>query len=229
MEQERPSLVYKRLIKVRMMAYLLQAVPFLRCLILNGSLAEGRARPDSDIDILIIAADGRIYTVRFLVNLLAIITFQKRSKDEAKNHAGKFCFNYFMTTSYLKIPVGRGGAMDQYCAYNYSHSRLITGNREVFKEFLIENQPLFSLVISGIATPPENYRGARNDLIMRMVARFCELWLSGIFGDWLERRLKNWQVERIEHDARTRRYPDLIVYNDRELRFHPPKSEKDVF
>ena len=55
--------------------------------------------------------------------------------------------------------------------------------------------------------------------------RLSEVFLSGRFGDWLERKLKSIQIKKIESDPRTKKYPLLIVYNDRELRFHPPKGQ----
>jgi len=43
-------------------------------------------------------------------------------------------------------------------------------------------------------------------------------------NNWLESILKKYQIKKIESDPRTKKYPALIVYNDKELRFHPPKA-----
>ncbi len=214
--------------KTGRMALVLQMVPFVGCLILNGSLASGAAKESSDIDLLIIAKDGRIFTVRFLVNLIAVLLGQKRSSDESNDHAGKFCFNYFMTTSYLKIPAGRGEKMDRYCAENYSKSVLVWGSKKVFRKFFKQNEKLFLT---------QKAKGKSQNYDLKLKARFPipaspflfpgrlqEAILGGRLGDQVEQVLKRIQIKKIEGDPRTRKYPNLIVYNDQELRFHPPRD-----
>ncbi|MEK9156162.1 MAG: nucleotidyltransferase domain-containing protein [Patescibacteria group bacterium] len=248
--------------RTRRICAILQMVPFLRCLILNGSLAQGKARPDSDIDILVIGRDGRIFTARFFILLLSTLLGVKRSSDDAKSHAGKFCFNYFMTTSYLKIPAGRGTAMDRYCAENYSKSVLVWGDKKTFRRFFEENERLFALAQKSkdkdqnhglkigmneicaniLRTNLKRVRSSRligftsnntsrykphqdfpiYTTMVRLIGIFGEMMLGGRFGDWVERILKKIQIRRIERDPRTARHPNLIVYNDQELLFHPP-------
>ena len=60
--------------------------------------------------------------------------------------------------------------------------------------------------------------------MLRVFARIMESFLKGKTGDRLENKLKNIQTRSIEKDPRTRLYPQLIVYNNREMRFHPPKT-----
>lgn len=207
------------------MAALLQLAPFVRAIILNGSLAEGRAKASSDIDILIIAQTGRLYTARFATLLLASLSWQKRSKDAAKPHKGKFCFNYFLTTGYLKIPVGRSEVMDCYCAKNYSRSILVWGNRKLYDKLIRANKALFDKyncrpqnLIFDKDLPVKNYR------LLNLLQNLKEKCLAGRFGDWLENKLKIAQIRRIEKDDRTSMHPTLIVYSDKEARFHPPKN-----
>lgn len=227
--------------KSRLLAYVLQMVPFVRCVILNGSLSQGLARESSDIDILIIARDGRIFTVRFLVNLLALTTFQKRPKDETKNHAGKFCFNFFLTVSYLKIATYRDEKRNKYCALNYNRSVLVWGDRGVFRRFFQQNKALFLSCHprAGAAMARGSTNRGSNDSQSREKGHFpigstpflplgglIEAVLGGWLGDRLEQLLKRIQIKRIESDPRTKKYPELIVYNDREMRFHSPRSRQ---
>lgn len=226
------KLIWKRLNKTKLMGRFLQTIPFLRAVILNGSLAFGKSKESSDIDLLIIAKSKRIFTVRFFVNFIGIVSGQKRSKDEKKSHAGKFCFNYFLTDNYLKIPTGRGEEMDKYCAENYSKSMLVWGDEKLFNKFFETNQELFDLY--SCHSRPDRESGKLSYYFVdtclhrtdRRKAEFniCEKILSGKFGDWLEQKFKQYQINKIESDPRTQKYPDLIIYNDHELRFHPPKN-----
>jgi predicted nucleotidyltransferase len=207
---------------------ILQCVPFLRAIILNGSLAGGNIKESSDIDLLIIARSGRIYTTRFFVNLLGNLLGEKRSKNEEKSHAGKFCFNYFLTDGYLKIPTGRGEKMDKYCAMNYSRSVLLWGDDKLFDKFLAINSDLFAKFgcFSSLndSKELEYYFPARSITFLLFIRKMQEIVFGGMFGNWIERRLKHLQIKMIESDPRTSKFPSLIVYNDQEARFHPPKN-----
>lgn len=213
------NLVQKRFSKTKKIGRVIARLPFVRSVILNGSLASGGHKKSSDIDILIIAEDGRIFTARFFVNVLAIILGIKRSSNRNKPHAGKFCFNYFLTKSFLRIPTKRGEKIDRYCADNYSKSRYIAGDIELFKKFMLCNDGLFQkygFKYKKFNIKNKNYRLKVKNIPSKRIPVL-------LFGDWFEGVVKKYQIKRIESDSRTKKYPDLIVYNDKELRFHPPR------
>lgn len=233
-------LIEKRLKKTRLMAQILQVVPFIRAIVLNGSLAQGKSNQESDIDLLIIVKSGRLFTARLFTLFLSSLTGQRRSKDENRPHAGKFCFNYFLADNYLKIPLGRGKEMDQYCADNYSKSVLVWGDKVLFQRFFEVNRALFKSATSSHPSPSkgEGEKGTplltkerpgevlpmvKDSQSLTIIRSFKEWIFGGKLGDWFEQRAKNFQIGKIEKDPRTKKYPDLIVYNDREARFHPPK------
>ena len=200
------------------------ALPFTRAIILNGSLATGTSRKSSDIDLLIIAKPGRIFTARFFVNVLGTLTLIKRTSSESSSHANLFCFNYFLTENFLKIPVGRGKAVDDYCADNYSKSVLAAGDRIVFDKFMKENSSLFE---NRKLTDRKKFDVYfKKDNSRSTFKKFAEYLLGGKVGEVVERALKVFQKRLIETDPRTKKYPEFIVYNDQELRFHPPKKRK---
>jgi hypothetical protein len=74
-------------------------------------------------------------------------------------------------------------------------------------------------VVLGIAYHESGVDGFK----VAFVARIWETILRGRFGDLVESKLKSMQVRRIESSPMTKKYPELIVYNDKEMRFHPPK------
>lgn len=225
-------LVNKRLKRAYFFGKLLSWLPYIRCVILNGSLAQGKAKKYSDIDILIITKAKRIFSARFFVNIFAKILGIKRSKDENKSHSGKFCLNYFLTENFLKIPVGRGEKIDKYCAENYSKSVFLAGDCRLFVKFMCRNWKLFKRYNCEIDLPkgPKKYchpdirqpadEGPHSYGILRHRNKMAQNDNS-----WFENWAKKYQIKRIEKDPRTQKYPELIVYNDKELRFHPPKKQ----
>lgn len=222
MNKEIEKIYRRRLNKTKILSFFLVRLPFIRCVILNGSMATGEIKKSSDIDLLIIARKGRIFTARFLAVLLVLLAGQKRLNGRAE-HSGKFCLNYFLTDYSLIIPHNRSGEINKYCALNYSNSVLVAGDVEIFKNFVHQN-------IGWMARYTENYQFSIFDFQKHLTPStyflkpLVEMFLSGWLGDQLEGLFKNIQITKINKDPRTQKYPDLIVVNDRELRFHPPKG-----
>ena len=217
-----------RIKHLKAVATLLQLTPFLRCILLNGSLAEGKIEQTSDIDLLLIAKDGRIFSTRFFASILTWLTGLKRSSDEKKDHSGKFCLNYFLTVSFLTVPTGRGEKVDQYCAHNYSKSLMVWGKRDIFFNFMEINRENWSKYL----TNQKSYLKSKNDRSKIKSKIPIRTWHFGVrmrdfmekmLGDRVEQMLKKIQLRKINRDPRTIKYPDYIVINDKELRFHSPK------
>ena len=207
-----------RLKKTKILSQVLACFPFVRCVILNGSLAQNKSKQSSDIDLLIITKTKRIFSARFFIVLFSSIIGIKRSRDTDHDHSGKYCFNYFLIEDYLQIPTGRGEKIDQYCADNYSHSLFLAGSPEIFNKFFEANTKLFQKY--GYKSQKIEIKSSRgNRCLVSLFQQFIELF----FGNWFEDSVKKYQIKRIKNDPITRLYPDLIVYNDCELRFHPPK------
>lgn len=216
----------KAIKKLKIVSKMLICLPFVRCVILNGSLASGNFKESSDIDLLIVAKSGRIFTARFFTVGLVKILGLKRQRNSSKKYAGKFCLNYFLTEDYLEIPQDRGEQIDKYCAKNYSSSKFMAGDRHLFNKFILANKKLFCRYsywnnCSMAAECKKNKKGIKNYFQI-----LGEQAISGNLGNQLEQILKKIQLKTIKSDYRTRLHPDLIVCNDSELRFHPPKEKK---
>ena len=216
------NLIKNRLKYATRVGKMLATFPFVRSVILNGSLALGTSKESSDIDILIVAKSGRIFTARFFVNGLTTIWGIKRSKDEELDHSGDFCFNYFLTENFLKIPTNRTASVDKYCAENYSKSVYLAGDSSVYENFMKANVDLFNKYGCTPRSLTDNESKKRKGLSQVI----WEFILSGYLGEIFENMVKRYQIKKIESSPITAKYPDLIVYNDKELRFHPPKSIK---
>ena len=75
-------------------------IPYLRYVGLNGSLTNGKATDKSDIDLMVVAAGGHIFTVRFFI--ISVLWFYNLKRNR-RNIAGRLCVNYFITDDNLDI------------------------------------------------------------------------------------------------------------------------------
>jgi predicted nucleotidyltransferase len=88
--------------QARRAALLLQLVPFVRFVAVTGSLGRGEAGPDSDADLFVVTAPGRLYTARALALVLLHAT-QQRINVEAGRIAGSVDPNYWLSADDLDI------------------------------------------------------------------------------------------------------------------------------
>ncbi len=73
-------------------------IPFVRMLALTGSLAVDNADEQSDIDILVGSANGRIWTTRILITILFQLLGKRRHGNKVKN---RICLNHYLALNPL--------------------------------------------------------------------------------------------------------------------------------
>lgn len=83
---------------------IIKRLPFTRAVRLTGSLAEGRGRPESDIDLFIEIVPGHLWLARALVTLAIAWRGLKRNEREI---AGRFCLNWYATFDAPSRQAGR--------------------------------------------------------------------------------------------------------------------------
>ncbi len=211
-----------RIRHLKAVATLLQLTPFLRCIMLNGSLAQGKIKLSSDIDLLMVAREGRIFTARFFASILTWLTSLKRSSNPKKDHSGKFCLNYFLTENFLVVPTGRGEKVDRYCAHNYSNSLMVWGKRDIYFNFINANRENWKKFLIRNKIQDTNIKQIQNRNKIKssipirtfhMGVRFRNI-VEKMIGDRIEQYLKSIQLKKIKVDNK------YVVANDKELRFH---------
>jgi hypothetical protein len=114
--------------------------------------------------------------------------------------------------------------MDRYCADNYSHSTFIAGDMKLYEKYMKVNKALFDRY-NCHPEQPKGSEGSSSERFFTIAANDIQRASEKISCQWFENWAKNYQIKKIEKDPRTKKYPNLIVYNDSELRFHPPSQK----
>lgn len=182
-------------------------LPGVAAVFLSGSVAQGRATENSDIDFFIITYPGRIWTARFFTNLVLKLTFNL-SKPHA--HAGRICPNHFITTDCLEIM-----EKDAYSAHLFSHNQVLHDPHGLWPQFVEQNAWVHEF-------------GESFEVVVKAESRSqsAPLPASPRRGGILEAFLKNMQLWKIHRNPDFKRPGAKIVLRDTELRFHPdPKNQ----
>jgi predicted nucleotidyltransferase len=91
---ERQKIADQKWKKAKRVIKLLQLIPFIRLVAVSGSLAMNNTKKESDIDLLIVAKSGRIWTCRGLTTLFIHLIGQRRHGSLTKD---RFCLNHYLT------------------------------------------------------------------------------------------------------------------------------------
>src|SRR4030042_1176079 len=178
--------------RTRRIALLLAACPFLRGLLVSGSLAFGNTKRQSDIDLLIITEKGRIWTGRTFLSLLLQIIGQRRHDQVIEN---KICLNHYIAQNSLAVSLQNISN-----AHLYSHLIPLI-NYQNFWLFQEQNSWIARLLFSYPQSKQNCLRRINEESLIfklaSLLGRGLEVFLCGFPGRLLERKLAAWQTKRI--------------------------------
>ncbi|PKL36857.1 hypothetical protein CVV38_03100 [Candidatus Peregrinibacteria bacterium HGW-Peregrinibacteria-1] len=197
----------------------LRVVPFVKMVAVCNSLAMGDFDEDSDIDLFVVARRGRLFVVRFLITMIMHLSGVRRHGEKVK---GRFCLSFFVderAANLEKIAIQD----DIYLA------RWVVSLWPVIEEerygdvFVRENEWVYQGLVKG-------RRGLNRRRLLKVggigakVRSGLEWILGGRLGNWVEKRMRGWQIRRFEKKfVPTAENKDGVIVNELMLKFH----EKD--
>ncbi|MFH0831150.1 MAG: hypothetical protein V1895_03765 [Parcubacteria group bacterium] len=215
--------------RARWVASLLSLVPFIESVAVCDSVALNKARQESDIDFLIVARPGRMWTARLLATSLTHVLRLRRHGRAVRDRA---CLSFYVTSDNLSLePLVIAGG-DLYLAHwVYTATPLWECPRpdrlELTRRLRQANAwaaQFFPQLSHGAGRTITERR-----LVKPWVARFsrvvqalAEVILRGKLGQHLELRLRRWQLRYMHKTApfELKNRTCHIVINDRMLKFH---------
>ena len=195
---------YKKLLK---MAKILRFFPYIRMVGVTGRMAMKNTEDKSDLDLFIFFKKGKLFTGRIIVTFLLHILGRRRY---GKRIVDRICLNHFLTDDFFIS--GR----DLFAASEYSFMVVIYGFSE-FRKFQEKNlwikkyKPNFSHEIS-------NSKKIEDNVFSRKIKKLLETTLD---FEFIEEKLKNWQLKRIKNNPKTKQAGSMIISDDNELAFWP--------
>jgi len=225
---ERQKIADQKWKKTKQMVKLLQLIPFIRLVVVSGSLAMDNPKKESDIDLLIITRAGRIWTCRGITTLFIHLLGQRRHGCLTKD---RFCLNHYLTDQSLKIPLA-----SLYNAQTYAHlvptweyhSRFGSNTLKLYNQFQKANQWLKDYLFFYPQSQQGYSRQIKSNQSLSFSRRLREFILDKKIGDALEFILRKVQARRISQDPLTYRSGGRVVFNDEQLEFHPDSPEKGI-
>ncbi|MBW6441119.1 hypothetical protein K0B03_03755 [Patescibacteria group bacterium] len=209
--------------KAKKIFWIMQIVPFTKLVMASGSFALCNTRKDSDIDLMIVAQKGRIWTVRTFFTLLTIALGVRRYKDRTED---KICLNHYITDQSLKIPF-----QSLYTVQLYYHILSVYNSekdRKMFRKFQAENNWMKNYLENYEFSEIESFRSITRNSSLSVLSGFIEFILTGKAGDYLEKKMSKMQSYRIKKDPLHLKKGGRITISDDQLEFHPDSHESHI-
>lgn len=192
-------------------------LPFLRGVAGTGSLAFDNAKVNSDLDVLVVAEQNRVWTVRFLLTvLLDLLRLRRRPLGPTRD---RVCLNHYLSLDALEFPY-----RSLYTAMEYARLVPLLGE-DVCRRFRDANRPWMEAylerVFPDVAAHGKTVRTRRG---LRSLQRAFEVVLAGRMGDGFERLLARLQRARITRGDRAF-VPGRVVATEVRAEFHPHSRE----
>lgn len=110
-------------------------IPFIKAIVITGSLSVNNAKENDDIDWLIITRKDTLWIVRPLIILLA--TFFGKRRERSGNHRdNSWCFNMFLSEDSLQVAVKNKNI---YTAFEVFQADFVYDKDDLERKFLAKN------------------------------------------------------------------------------------------
>ena len=191
--------------------FIFRLTPFLKTVSIGNTLAMGFPQQNSDIDLLVITEKNRLFTARAFLTFFVQIFGMRRG---GKKIRGRFCLSFFISENSLNLEKIKIAEDDLYLAFWIATLVPILGNAS---EFFAANTWVRKIFPNLKLTTIQQKSPKKN---------LWEKILSGRFGDFLERILRDWQLKRATGKQKNHK-KNAVIISKQMLKFHETDKRQD--
>jgi hypothetical protein len=214
-------------LKVKKYLPFIRSVPFIKMVAVCNTLAFNAPSAESDIDLFIIAEEGRIFTVRFLSTILFHLLGVRRHGNKI---AGRFCLSFYISNDAMNLEKIKNGGKDVYLPYWLATLKVVYG-REGYEKLMRSNvwmNQYFPMDDSGKnQNLSEKDKMIRGKSLLVLWAKILEYILKGRIGDFLEKFIRNFQLKRHNRKKPALGHEASVIVNDSMLKYHNVDRRKE--
>lgn len=195
-----------------------QTIPFLRGVAGTGSLSFDNANVGSDLDVLVIAAPNRVWTVRFLLTvLLDVFHLRRRPRGLTRD---RVCLNHYLAEDALTFPY-----RSLYTAMEYARLVPIFGEETCWRFRRANRAWMAAYLVQVLPDTVSHLKAVPESPLLRRVQGIAEYLLGGVLGDRLEQLLARFQRARIARAGEADVPGGRVIATDARAEFHPYSKE----
>lgn len=196
-------------------------VPFIKMIGISNTLGYSNAKEEGDIDLLVVTQKNRLFISRSILTIYLWLIGKWRHGKRIKN---RFCLSFYLSENNLDLNNLKTREDDIYLIYWIKWFKPIwCTDKKVSQNFVNKNNWIKKYLpnivwINQIASEDGN----------NWWGRFSAWILSGKFGDFLEKNLKNWQLNKIKKNTINFSKDGIMAKADI-LKFHPEGKREEYY
>lgn len=204
--------LWKKVFKNR---FIFRWTPFVRLAAVGNTLAMGWPEKESDIDFFIVTEKNRLFTARLFLTFFTQIF---RLRRHGKKISERYCLSFYRADESFDLSPLQIKPADPYLAFWAATLMPIWGN--VRKELIIANRWVKAYFPNLEMDFPR----------LKKKLTWCEKLLGGHLGNFLEKRLKHWQLKRIRSKMQSN-YTEKtsVVADEHILKFHENDRRREYW
>lgn len=204
--------------RVRWAVRIIRYVPFVKAVFVCNTVGFGVPTKESDIDVLVVTQDKRVFLARFLVTCVLSIFGLRRHDKKVKN---KVCLSFYLSESGLNLQpltIER----DIYLAYWIALLIPIYDVENMYEKILGQNKWVNQVLPNALQSyyPATHIRVDDSfvSLFLRRIAGFSFLSFVWKMFEQVTKKIQLWWMK--EKLARPRAISTSVVVSDTMLKFH---------
>lgn len=201
--------------KALLMSKIISCIPHIRMIAIVNSLAFFNSDSQSDIDFLIVARAGRIWTVRALTGTLLFVLGLKR---HGRKSAGRACLSFYIADDKLDLSSIAQDRYGLFVAYWVAQTAPIWDRDRLFEHYSTANAWTRDYLPNSIPAVTNYYYDFRIPLISRVIKTILTPFLTPRFIESAARAI---QRKKIDRSQRKWGHPESVITTDHMLKFHP--------
>lgn len=202
-------------------AKFLEIVPFVKMVAVVNTLAIDNARPESDIDLLIVTAPQHIWLARMMVTgIVSMLGYRRSGGRAATKIANQICLSFYVTTDALDMEPLKRGPDDPHFAF-WTAQAVPLLDDGTYLHYQAANGWITELLPHAWS-----WDWQQKVLVpsagLRSIKQFYQIFLSTPIGLWIENWVRQRQRRRFERDteSRSRESDSDVVISEDVLKFH---------
>lgn len=204
--------------RLRRIAWWLQGIPFLRAAAGGGSLAREYAKRTSDLDLFVVAEDGRMWTARLFLSLfLDLFGFRRRPGGETDN---RVCLNHYVTPSGMSF-----ANHSVYAALEYGRLVPLIGSEYIARFRDVNRKKMERHVVRVFTDHTLHRKRVAKSRVLHCIQKGGEMLLFGKTGDAVERMAGWLQRRRMRRGHMPAEFPGRVIVASNHVEFHPESPE----
>ncbi len=198
---------------------LFKFLPFIKMVSVCNSLSYNNAKEESDIDLFVITAAGRIWLTRLAMIIIITVLGLRPPKSKVKD---KICLSFFITDENMDLSGIKIAKDDIYLDFWLATLQPVYQRENCYAKFLEANSWLKKYFPNFIPRELGVNLRVEDSPASKAIFESKEYLYQGKFGDWVEARLKRFQLKKMSQKKKDLAVvgDNRVIISDKMLKFH---------